>query len=114
MNTLRLLDNAESLDSKLENYEKIYLARHPDIKEEWIRKVPQIQLAASLEWQVANQTITLYKARKQFIALYPECNRLAVGKTVIEAYGYVHQDHNYALGSVLSLIEPYDDSIREL
>lgn len=113
MNSLKLLENEVTSDVKLLPYEKVYATRH-NFPEDWIRSQPKLQLAAQLEWQIANHIISVRHARRLFVESYPESNRLAVGKTVVESYGYSHQDQRYALGSVLSLIEPYEDSIREL
>lgn len=114
MNSLKMLESESNLEeSRLLPYEKVYATRHR-FPEEAVRSHPKLQLAAQLEWQIANHIISVRHARRIFVEQYPESNRLAVGKTIIEDYGYRHQDERYALGSVLSLIEPYEDSIREL
>lgn len=113
MNSLKMLENESVSDIRLLPYERVYATRH-NFPEEWIRSEPKLQLAAQLEWQMANHIISVRHARRLFVEQYPESNRLPVGRTIVESYGYAHQDERYALGSVLSLIEPYEDSIREL
>jgi hypothetical protein len=94
-------------------YEKIYAQRHK-LPTDWVRQNPRLQLAAILEWQVATHTITVPHARRLFVKEYPDSNRLPVPKTVYEEGGYFYHDEKYALGSVLNLIMPYEDSIREV
>lgn len=115
MNTLLKLERESKLESKPSLYEEIYAERHGYTYEQ-VKHHPKLQLAAFLEWQVANHQLTVYEARKRFVAedKYPESNRIAVGKTVITEYGYKYQDKDYAKGSVLELIQAYEDSIREL
>lgn len=96
------------------DYEKAYATRHK-IPTHWIRQNERLMLACFLEWQVATHVLSLPDARRMYCNEYPDANRLAVGKTVINpSRGTVVQDHNYALGSVLQMIQPYDDSIREV
>lgn len=113
MNSLKLLEAESKAETKASEYERIYSERH-GVPEEWVRLNPRLQLAAFLEWQCGMGIITVPHARRLYCKEYPEANRLAVPKTVYEGEGYYYQDKKYALGSVLSLIKPYDDSIREV
>ena len=113
MNSLLLLEKESQAETKANNYEKVYAQRH-NIPEHWIRVNPRLQLAAFLEWQIATEVLSVSDARRRYVKEYPESNRLAVPKTTIHEDGFHYQDHRYALGSVLNLIRPYVDSIREV
>jgi|SRR5882672_1913656 len=88
-------------------YEQLYATRR-NIPIEWVHNNERLQFAAYLEWQVETGMLDLYQARKKYVAEYPESNRLAVSKTVIEHYGYKYEDKRYAAGSVLSMIQNYE------
>lgn len=98
---------------QLEDYQLSYAQRH-HIPAHWILKEERLELAAFLEHMIYTHTLTVRDARRRFVEQYPDSNRLAVGKTIYEwingVYTY-HNDDKYAVGSVLNLIQPFDDSI---
>jgi hypothetical protein len=110
---MKLSDLESVTENQFQTYEKIYAQRHK-LPTDWVRQNPRLQLAAILEWQIATHTITVPHARRLFVKEYPDSNRLPVGKTVCEPGDYKYYDEKYALGSVLNLIMPYEDSIREV
>lgn len=97
----------------IQQYEKLYALRR-SIPVEWIRANERLALAAYLEWLMVSGDLTCYQARKKFVSEYPESNRLNVPKTIIEHYGYKYIDENYARGSVLEMIKPYEGTERTL
>lgn len=98
----------------IESYERIYAQRH-NIPVEWIRKSERLALAAFLEYQVGVHVLSVPNARRIYVAQYPDSNRLPVPKTIKDMlWNTTTQDDRYALGSVINMIKPYDDSIREV
>jgi hypothetical protein len=97
----------------LQQYEVLY-AKRRSIPSEWVRENERLQLAAFLEWEMIVGNLTCYQARKKYVAQYPESNRLAVSLTKRTWFGYVTEDKEYAKGSVLEMIKPYDQTERSL
>lgn len=112
MNSLLLLERESQAETKAQTYERIYAERH-NFPEHWVRINPKLQLAAFLEWQVATKVLSIKQARLRYVSEHPESNRQAVPKTTICEDGFHYRDDRYALGSVLNLIQPYHDSVRE-
>lgn len=97
-------------------YEMLYALRR-SIPVEWVRQNERLALASFLEWEIVTGTLTVYEARKKYVSNYPESNRLAVSRTLVELYvggKYTKEDKNYAHGSVLEMVKPYDNCEREL
>ncbi len=97
----------------LQQYEVLY-AKRRSIDPNWVRENERLQLASWLEWLMITGDLTCYQARKKYVGEYPESNRLAVPLTKKTYFGYVTQDKEYAKGSVLEMIKPYNDTERSL
>lgn len=113
MNALLLLERESQAETKALTYESIYAEKH-NFPEHWVRLNPKLQLAAFLEWQVATKILSVAEARRKFVIEYPESNRLSVPKTTVCEDGFHYRDDRYAIGSVLNLIQGYQDSIRQV
>lgn len=107
------LDAFDRPKTTVDNYQKIYAERHK-IPLHLIMESERLQLASFLEYQVAMHILSLPDARRRYCKEYPEANRINVPITRMNGKGELYQDEKYALGSVLSMILPYDDSIREV
>ena len=94
-------------------YETVYAQRH-NIDTEIVRNNQRYQLAASLEWMIATKVMSVSEARRKYCEDYPEANRMPLPITRINGKGFKWQDERYASESVLEMIKPYDDSIREV
>lgn len=97
----------------IQQYEKVYALRR-SIPVEWVRDNERLALAAFLEWEMVVDNLSCYQARKKYVAQYPESNRQAVGRTIATWFGYKTEDKDYAKGSVLEMIKPYDLTERSL
>lgn len=101
------------MEDPYQQYEIVYAVRR-SIPKEWVRENERLALAAFLEWEMVVDNLTCYQARKKYVETYPESNRLAVSRYQVTSFGYVTHDKDYAKGSVLEMIKPYDDSERSL
>lgn len=94
-----------------EPYQLAYAERH-HIPAHWILENEKLELAAFLEHMIKTHTLTVSDARRRFVNNYPESNRLPVPKYIYDRVENTYKiDHNYERGSVLSLIQAFDDSI---
>src|SRR4030095_527756 len=91
-------------------YQLAYAKRH-HIPAHWLLLEERVEFAAFLEWMVFIHTISLLAARYKYLEYYPEANRLPVSKKIIHTDNTYEYDENYAFGSVLNLIQPFEDSI---
>lgn len=107
------LDAFDRPEITIDNYQKIYAERH-SIPVHWIKDNERLQLAAFLEYQVALHIFSVSDARRRYCREYPEANRTNVPITRMNGKGELYLDEKYALGSVLNMILPYDDSIMEV
>lgn len=107
------LDAFDKPKPTLDNYQKIYAQRH-NIPVHWIKDNERLQLAAFLEYQVALHIFSLPDARRRYVKEFPDSNRLPVPISRMNGKGELYLDYNYCKGSVLEMIQAYDDSIREV
>lgn len=92
-------------------YQLQYAKKH-GIPADTILDDERLEMAAFLENLVRTQTMTVSDARRRFVNEYPEANRLPVPKYVYDKTNNTYWiDSKYADGSVLNLIQPYDDSL---
>lgn len=92
-------------------YQLDYAKRH-NIPAHWITENERLELAAFLEQLVSTQTLSLTEARRRYVNNYPDSNRLPVPKYIYDRKENTYFiDHNYALGSVLNMIQPMNDCI---
>lgn len=92
-------------------YQLDYAKRH-GIPADWIHQSERLELAAFLEQLVTTHTISLTEARRRYVNNYPDSNRLPVPKYVYDMVNNTYFiDHDYALGSVLNMVQPTPDCI---
>ena len=92
-------------------YQLDYAKRH-HIPADWILENERLELAAFLEQMIKTQTLSVTEARRRYCREYPDANRLDVPLYRYDLAANTYQiDHNYALGSVLNMIQPVGDSI---
>lgn len=77
-------------------YHEIYAERHK-LSAFAVSRSEAFDLAAVLEFQVGTQSLSVSKARRIFVETYPQSNCLSIYKE-----------------SVINIIKPYEDSIREI
>jgi hypothetical protein len=107
------LDAFDRPKTTVDNYQKIYAERHK-IPLHLIMESERLQLASFLEYQVALHVLSVPDARRRYVREYPESNRTNVPITRMNGKGETYTDYNYCKGSVLEMIQAYDDSIREV
>ena len=96
-----------------EQWQLDYATRH-HIPADWILSNERLGLAAFLEWQVKLHILTITDARRRYVNEYPEANR---GDVPMYKYLWIDGvysykiDHDYAKGSVLNMIQPFEDSL---
>lgn len=97
----------------IQKYQRAYAERH-HIPVDWVLKEEKLELAAFLEEMLRLQILTVRDARNRFCNEYPEARRIDVPlykyQWIDGTYTY-KIDQNYRLGSVINLIQPFDDSI---
>ena len=87
-------------------------AKHHGIPAHWILENERLELAAYLEQMIRTQTLSVTEARRKYCREYPDANRPDVPMYRYDLVNNTYQiDYNYALGSVLNMIQPVGDYI---
>lgn len=76
-----------------------YLLKRKILTTNIVMRSEKLSLAAVLEYNVGRKTMTVSQARYAYVSQYPESNRLPDVKDLFD-------------GSVISLIQPYEESLR--